>query len=93
MTEAQRRYSNNPNYDRVTPDLRRWYDQYDWLARARAWDRYLQRREAEALASGREDAARKRGTTLADLESKQLEAAFEIADALPTMRVHRPLAG
>ncbi len=82
LLEASRRYYENPNLKKTHDNILRWSKLYDWRERARAWDRYIQRRVDEAAAEGRADVARERGVTIADLEDKQLELNFKLAGVL-----------
>ncbi len=83
LLEATRRYYEKPNLKKTHDNILRWSKLYDWRERARAWDRYLQRRVDEAAAQGRADvAARERGVTIADLEARQLELSFKLAGVL-----------
>jgi hypothetical protein len=82
LLEAARRYTGRIELSKVPENVSRWKEEYDWVSRAREWDRYLQRREDEALAEGREDVVRERAITISELESRQIELGFLMANVL-----------
>lgn len=80
LTEAARRYTGNPTQLRVPENLRTWYEQFDWSMRTKAWDRYVQRRVDEAHAVGQEDVARRQSVSVAELQARQVEVMYEVAN-------------
>jgi len=77
---AYRGYIDNRHAEKVPDSFRNWYKEYDWASRSRAWDRCLKRREDEAMVNAREEGAKERGVTLADLETKGTEVAYRTAE-------------
>lgn len=64
-----RKVGRSSNIQSVPPAISRYHHDYEWAARVKPYDRYMDRRQQEAVASARDRVAASRGTTIADLES------------------------